>query len=100
MLALHQGLSQASLVRDEVMAGSDVTEMFGTAVNRGLNANCAKRWLGLVERSHGVAVGLAWASVSPRGVSVEDSRFRKAAQMCCEAALNGCAGLARTSMPT
>ena len=75
MLALHQGLSQASLVRDEVMAGSDVTEMFGAAVNRGLNANLCEALAGLVERSHGVSVGLAWASVRPRDVSVEDFSF-------------------------
>ena len=74
-LALHQGLSQASLVRDEVMAGSDVTEMFGAAVNRGLNANLCEALAGLVERSHGVSVGLAWASVRPRDVSVEDFSF-------------------------
>ncbi len=75
MLALHQGLSQASMVRDEVMAGSDVTEMFGEAVNHGLNANLCEALAGLAERSHGVSVGLAWASVRPRGASVEDFSF-------------------------
>ncbi len=75
MLALRKGLAQASLVRDEVTAGSDMAEAFASAVARGLNANLCEALAGLAERSHGVSVGLAWASVRPRDVPVEDFSF-------------------------
>lgn len=75
MLALHRGLSEARGAQDQVLSGADIEETFEAAVEHGLNANLCDALAGLVERVHGVSVGLTWASVRPKDVSWEGFNF-------------------------
>ena len=61
MLALQNGLSKASDVAASVLAGAELSENFKAAVSQGVNANLCDALAGLVERVHGLSVGLTWA---------------------------------------
>ena len=78
MLALQNGLSEASGVTARVLGGADLSENFEAAVGRGVTANLCDALAGLVERTHGVSVGLTWASVRlPMEASSREFAFGK-----------------------
>ena len=75
MLALYRGLSEARGASDKVLGGAEIPKTFGSATERGLNANLCEALAGLTERAHGVSVGLTWASVRPKETTFEEFAF-------------------------
>ena len=75
MLALYNALSEARGATHQVLGGTEITDTFKSASERGLNANMCEALASLTERTQGVSVGLTWASVRPKEAGVGEFNF-------------------------
>ena len=78
-IALNEGLHEASMTADAVLAGRKVEEVLEETSPRVVSANLYDAVAALARRGHGINVSLAWAGVRPTNAPSGDFAFYESA---------------------
>ena len=78
-IALNEGLHEASMTADAVLAGRRVEEVLEETFPRVASANLYDAVAALARRRHGIRVSLAWAGVRPTNAPGGDFAFYESA---------------------
>ncbi|MCE2500112.1 MAG: hypothetical protein J4G13_04535 [Dehalococcoidia bacterium] len=72
-IALNAGLREAGSKVEAVLAGENLSDVFGETASQGVSANLCDAVAALARRGHGIEVNLSWATVRP--AEAGDSQF-------------------------
>ena len=72
-IALNAGLREAGTKAEAVLAGENLSYVFGETASQGVSANLCDAVAALARRGHGIEVSLSWATVRP--AEAGDSQF-------------------------
>ena len=78
-IALNEGLHEASMTADAVLAGRKVEEVLEETSPRAVSANLYDAVAALSQHGHGINVSLAWAGVRPADAPSGDFAFSESA---------------------